>query len=45
MIDEPVSMECWLTDTDRVKTDVLGEKLVPIPICSSQVPHGCEMRV
>jgi hypothetical protein len=27
-------------ETDRGKTEVLGEKPVPVPLCPPQIPHG-----
>jgi hypothetical protein len=29
----------WWNDTDRKKTEVRGEKPIPVPVCPSQIPH------
>jgi hypothetical protein len=36
----PVNMEQRWNDTDRGKTEGLGEKPVPVPLCPPQIPHG-----
>jgi hypothetical protein len=33
-------MEHRWNEIDRGKTEVLGEKPVPVPICPPQIPHG-----
>jgi hypothetical protein len=33
------NMGHWWSDTDR-KTEVLGEKPVPVPLCLPQISHG-----
>jgi hypothetical protein len=33
-------IEYWRNDIDRGKTEVLGEKHVPVPLCSSQISHA-----
>jgi hypothetical protein len=33
------SGEPWWNDIDR-KTEELGEKPVPVPLCPQQIPHG-----
>jgi hypothetical protein len=30
----------WWNDTDRGKTEELGGKPVPVPLCPPQCPHG-----
>jgi hypothetical protein len=29
----------WWNDTDREKFEVLGEKFVPVPLFSQNIPH------
>jgi hypothetical protein len=33
------SMEQWWSDTDRVKTEVLGVRPVPLSVCPPQISH------
>jgi hypothetical protein len=33
-------MEHRWNEIDRGKTEVLGEKPVPVPLCPPQIPHG-----
>ena len=35
-----INMEHRWNDSDRKKTNVLREKLVPLPLCLPQIPHG-----
>jgi len=39
VIDEWFNMEHWWNDIDG-KTEVLGEKPVPFPLCPPQISHG-----
>ena len=32
-------MEHWWNEIDREKTEVLGEKPVPVPLYPPQIPH------
>jgi hypothetical protein len=32
--------EHWWNDADRGKPEVRGEKLVPVPLRSFEIPHG-----
>jgi hypothetical protein len=35
-----MSIEQWWNDTERGKSEVLGEKTVPVPFCPTKIPHG-----
>jgi hypothetical protein len=36
-------MKHWWNKPARPKTEELGEKLVPVPICPPQIPHKLAM--
>jgi hypothetical protein len=40
VVEERISFKCWWNDTDREKNEVLGEKLVSMPLCPPQIPFG-----
>jgi hypothetical protein len=40
---EWISMEDLWNDVDRVKTEVLWDKALPLPPCSQKIPHGLAM--
>ena len=39
-----MSVELWQHDTDG-QTEVLGEKLVPFPVCELQILHGTGLEI
>ena len=40
VVDGWMSMEQWWNDTDRGKTEVLGQKPVPVPLSRPQISNG-----
>ena len=36
-------MEHWRNYTDRVKTELVGDEPVPVPLCPSQISSGLAM--